>query len=573
MSNRTILFMWLCFWLLYLLHPSAWKTRTIPVADLLGAQRNETWMTGNVTWPVNATRFGEIEDKLDDLRDAVKEWDSPVYWRNVTAMFKGDYRFYNLTSHSRPFHPSYNATKAKEDLGSFDYSSHGAVTFDLRSNHTVSTDTRYITGTARLNPGKNIWWTGGELALSLHGVHFVGNGSVVMIGVAQGNPVYLQDVVMTMRTNESFVEAQKALFGVSQEYERELEERLKDDRKAEMEVSSTTPDMACKFRVFMQLIPAPHRVVETDLYELEQELQSSTGISTIPPPPLISRAYIYSPECGVFHEMDHLTGLKVEQYYQKIRTYAVLMLLIAATQLYLTARQMDYTATHSALSKVSVITMGVQTTVDVYLCFLHLTTSLIIGELFLPLVTAAFLQFILFSLFEMRYLLTVTRAQRRGDEEALGTIYTRFYAYVFVGLFIFYQLASKFTFLILAMQFVIHSFWVPQIISNVKRNFRKAYDKHYLFGISLTRLLIPLYFYGCPYNIMDYGTSYPTTITILTGYVAAQVAILYAQDKFGARFFVPEQWLPQSYNYHPILTTNDVEAPSSSVPPTNDPAI
>ena len=37
-------------------------------------------------------------------------------------------------------------------------------------------------------------------------------------------------------------------------------------------------------------------------------------------------------------------------------------------------------------------------------------------------------------------------------------------AYVFIGLFVFYQLAQKFTVLILAMQFVVHSFWVPHIV-------------------------------------------------------------------------------------------------------------
>ena len=40
---------------------------------------------------------------------------------------------------------------------------------------------------------------------------------------------------------------------------------------------------------------------------------------------------------------------------------------------------------------------------------------------------------------------------------------------------------------------------------------------------------------------MEYGTSYPTTVGVLVLWVVLQVGMVRAQDKFGARFFVPER--------------------------------
>jgi hypothetical protein len=53
-----------------------------------------------------------------------------------------------------------------------------------------------------------------------------------------------------------------------------------------------------------------------------------------------------------------------------------------------------------------------QAAMDGYLCLLHLTTGVVIDNVFLPFATAAFFSFILVSIFGMRYLLVVWRIQR-----------------------------------------------------------------------------------------------------------------------------------------------------------------
>lgn len=53
-----------------------------------------------------------------------------------------------------------------------------------------------------------------------------------------------------------------------------------------------------------------------------------------------------------------------------------------------------------------------QAVMDGYLCLLHLTTGVVIDNVFIPFATAAFFTFVLVSIFGMRYLLVVWRIQR-----------------------------------------------------------------------------------------------------------------------------------------------------------------
>lgn len=53
-----------------------------------------------------------------------------------------------------------------------------------------------------------------------------------------------------------------------------------------------------------------------------------------------------------------------------------------------------------------------QAVMDGYLCLLHLTTGVVIENVFIPFATAAFFTFVLVSIFGMRYLLVVWRIQR-----------------------------------------------------------------------------------------------------------------------------------------------------------------
>ena len=52
----------------------------------------------------------------------------------------------------------------------------------------------------------------------------------------------------------------------------------------------------------------------------------------------------------------------------------------------------------------------------------------------------------------------------------------------------------------------------PQIVSNATMDVKQALRKDYIIGITLTRLIMPLYFWGCPVNFLGLNTNLGVTI-------------------------------------------------------------
>lgn len=87
---------------------------------------------------------------------------------------------------------------------------------------------------------------------------------------------------------------------------------------------------------------------------------------------------------------------------------------------------------------------------------------------------------------------------------------------------------------------VLHSFWIPQIVTNIVSDSRKPLHPHYIIGMSLTRLAIPLYVFGCPHNFMriEPDKNWCITLGLL---VSFQAAVLILQHYLGSRCFIPRQ--------------------------------
>ena len=115
--------------------------------------------------------------------------------------------------------------------------------------------------------------------------------------------------------------------------------------------------------------------------------------------------------------------------------------------------------------------------------------------------------------------------------------------------------------------FLFYSFYCPQIVYNVVSGTRKALSPLYLIGTSISRLFFPLYIFGCPNNfiyllLVEDASVFqvsPLTCYVLISWQFTQVAILLAQDAFGARFMVPKRYVPVRYDYY-----RDVPVPSSA---------
>ena len=114
----------------------------------------------------------------------------------------------------------------------------------------------------------------------------------------------------------------------------------------------------------------------------------------------------------------------------------------------------------------------------------------------------AFLKLVVFSIFELRIVLMIWKARRPAIfndgfvmmRRELGKIYSRFYCSVIMGVALVYHMWD---FTVVLLLFV-YSFWIPQIFVNAYFDSRKSLSNHYMYGMSASRLFLPLYYYGCP---------------------------------------------------------------------------
>ncbi|GBG63151.1 hypothetical protein CBR_g36920 [Chara braunii] len=214
--------------------------------------------------------------------------------------------------------------------------------------------------------------------------------------------------------------------------------------------------------------------------------------------------------------------------YNKAVNYTLLVTFISFLQVLFLIRQMEHSNSQSGAAKVSLWMIGQQAIMDAYLCLGHLTAGIVVENLFNAFATAAFFKFVIFSIFEMRYLLAIWRARRPGTfgegwetvRREISILYSRFYGFLLGGILLMYQ----FSWLLWYILLLFYSFWIPQIVSNAVRDSRKPLHPHYILGISITRLAIPLF-------------------------MLIQAALLLLQHYFGSRCFIPRQCLPERYSY------------------------
>ncbi|OQR90946.1 hypothetical protein ACHHYP_05127 [Achlya hypogyna] len=251
-------------------------------------------------------------------------------------------------------------------------------------------------------------------------------------------------------------------------------------------------------------------------------------------------------------------GENFDVFFSKASHYAILMALLAMFQIYLLLRQLQLSSTQAMAAKVSLLTIGAQAIVDSYLCLAHLTIGIVAQQIFTLFATVSFFELIIFSIFEMRYLLVIWKARRPHNftqgwllmRRELTTLYSRFYISLLTGLCLIYYAWHYLNFLVV----IAFSFWVPQIVHNAHREVRNPFDLVYILGMSASRLFLPLYFYGCPKNFLSALPVYqlqvqPEMCYVLVGWVGVQIAVLLLQQRCGPRFFVPARFLPVKYNY------------------------
>lgn len=129
------------------------------------------------------------------------------------------------------------------------------------------------------------------------------------------------------------------------------------------------------------------------------------------------------------------------------------------------------------------------------------------------------------------------------------------------------------SFYVNTMVFAYLSLWVPQIIRNMYRNSRRAFSWRFMIGQSVLRILPVAYFYLRKRNVIFAETDW-RAFFIVAGWLWSQLWVLAFQDVLGPRFGMPKGWMPEAWDYHPILREDNVEAgglPIGLVPSTSAP--
>ncbi|KAL4452456.1 hypothetical protein ABPG75_008118 [Micractinium tetrahymenae] len=266
------------------------------------------------------------------------------------------------------------------------------------------------------------------------------------------------------------------------------------------------------------------------------------------PGDVVLNGTLTSRNCGTRLTLSLATA-HVEEYYSKAANYTLMITVLGLLQVLLLVRQMEACATPALASRVSLLTLAHQAVLDAYLCLVHLTLGIMVESLFHSFGAVAFMQFVVFAIFEMRFLLSVWRARRGGvdawtAQREVSVLYARFYATLLGGILLTYQLQRHMPLLM----FAFFSFWWPQIVLCARSDSRQPLKPEFVLGTSAARLALPLYVYACPSNLLRVAPN-PPLCAALVAWVALQAGLLLAQHWLGPRCFIPRALLPRRYDY------------------------
>lgn len=270
---------------------------------------------------------------------------------------------------------------------------------------------------------------------------------------------------------------------------------------------------------------------------------------------------IYSEQCEFFSTLNvtaHRTDM--EQVTGKAINYCFFMFIACLAQAVFLLRQMIYSQPQSSAIRVSIVCIGWQTALDALLCLEHLWLCFYIQPVATAFAMVAFLKAMIFMAIEMKYCVMIMKARMESrrtnvtqDEirQQTARLYFKFYAVLVSSTFLLYNVGVRH---LTSSILLSYSFWLPQIILNIVTEARKPLHENYIQGMSITRLIAPLYTYGMPNNFFkelepEFQTDF-LTCQLLVIWLGIQAAILWGQSKYGARFMIPSRFLPPKFDYH-----------------------
>jgi hypothetical protein len=323
---------------------------------------------------------------------------------------------------------------------------------------------------------------------------------------------------------------------------------------------------------------APHRIPHTRMEKSRPKVPALVMITT---------GSIYSPNCN-FKATLNATAIRTDWEHTtgKAINYSFYMMLTCLTQIVVLLRQLLHTQSQSTATRVSLLCIGWQTVLDALLCLCHIYLSLVMQPLFTAFASVAFFKLLIFCVIEMKYMAIIIQARNNSNggnttellRRQVAMLHLRFYVALVASFLAFFYSGEEYrTIYVLAL----YSFWVPQIIQNIITEAKRPLHNYYIYGVSLSRLVAPLYIFAVPNNFLKegelvparsvlilaaeshlprysfwnaavYPDSSPTNILmceLLVLWVGIQAAVLIAQGRYGARFMIPARFLPPKFDY------------------------
>jgi hypothetical protein len=258
----------------------------------------------------------------------------------------------------------------------------------------------------------------------------------------------------------------------------------------------------------------------------------------------------------------------------KAINYSFYMMIACLTQIVVLLRQLLHTQAHSVACNVSLLCIGWQTVLDAMLCISHIFLCLVLQPLFTAFASVAFFKLLIFCVIEMKYMAIIIQARNSVNNTGttqeqlrhqITVLHMKFYLALMLVIMLFWYVGQSYkTMYIMAL----YSFWVPQICWNIYSEYKKPMHPHYIYGMSFTRAVAPLYVFAVKNNFLkEVNPEFPTDpamCEMLIVWIFLQAAILMCQSKFGTRFMIPKRFLPPKFDYSRPIPASLLPRPSSS---------
>ena len=254
-----------------------------------------------------------------------------------------------------------------------------------------------------------------------------------------------------------------------------------------------------------------------------------------------------------FHSFVNVTAMRTnwEHTTAKAINYSFYMMLTCLAQIVILLRQLLHTQSQSVASNVSLLCIGWQTVLDAMLCISHIFLCLVMQPLFTAFASVAFFKLLIFCVIEMKYMAIIIQARNSASNASLTPedlrrqitfLHLKCYGALMAALLAFWYLGQAHRVLYILL---LYSFWVPQIVRNIVTESRKPMHPYYVYGMSATRAIAPIYVFAVRNNFLrevnpDFPSE-PKMCQLLLLWIAVQTAVLYAQSKYGTRFMIPQR--------------------------------